>query len=217
MQEEKFTVEKTSRVFSLGKAGPHIKKLIIALHGYGQLPAFFLRKFTDLENAERRIVAPEGLHRFYLDGTSGRVGASWMTKEARLDDIADQAAHLDAVLARELEKNPNVEHVTLVGFSQGVSAACRWVDHRAGKSIDHLICWAGSFPPDIDYALKKEAFTNLRFDTAFGDTDEFAPEHKIQEVLGQLAEFDIVPKLHRYSGGHSIEPALLKEIIDHEN
>ena len=26
------------------------------------------------------------MHRFYLEGSSGRVGASWMTKEAREDD-----------------------------------------------------------------------------------------------------------------------------------
>lgn len=138
-----------------------------------------------------------------------------MTKEARLDDIADQAKHLDAVLSRELEKCPNVEHITLVGFSQGVSTACRWVDHRNGRSIDHLICWAGSFPPDIDYALKRVAFINIKFDTAFGDRDEFAPEDRIEQLHAQLAEFDIVPTLHRYEGGHSIEPVLLKEIIDH--
>lgn len=217
MIEEKLVVEKTARIFSLGKAGPEVRRLIIALHGYGQLPAFFLRKFEGLARVDRRIVAPEGLHRFYLQGTEGRVGASWMTKEARLDDIEDQAKHLDAVLRLEQERNPNLEHITLVGFSQGGSTACRWVDRRMGESIDHLICWASSFPPDIDYALKKEAFTGLRFETAFGDTDEYAPEHKIQEGMDFLKRFGLVPKLHRYRGGHSIEPSLLKEMIDHED
>ncbi len=214
MNEQKIIVEKTARLFSLGEPGLRVKRLIIALHGYGQLPSYFLRKFAHLENAERRVVAPEGLHRFYLEGTSGRVGASWMTKEARLDDIRDQAKHLDTVLELERNNSPNIEHVTLVGFSQGVSTACRWMDHRDGKGIDHLICWAGSFPPDIDYAVKKSAFDSVQFDAVFGDADEYAPEDKVQEVLGQLAEFDIRPTLHRYHGGHSVEPELLKEIIE---
>ena len=32
-------------------------------------------------------MAPEGLSRFYLEGFSGKVGATWMTREDRLNDI----------------------------------------------------------------------------------------------------------------------------------
>ena len=49
---------------------------------------YFIRKFRALFD-DLLVVAPEGMHRFYLQGSSGRVGASWMTKEAREDDIAD--------------------------------------------------------------------------------------------------------------------------------
>ena len=40
------------------------------------------------------IIAPQGLHKFYLEGTSGRVGASWMTKENREDDIKNYLVYL---------------------------------------------------------------------------------------------------------------------------
>src|SRR5690554_3872961 len=43
------------------------------------------------------------MHRFYRKGTQGRVGASWMTKEARLDDIEDNHKYLDK-LAEHLLK-----------------------------------------------------------------------------------------------------------------
>ncbi len=213
MKEEKLVVEKTSRLYSLGESGPQIKRLIIALHGYGQLSAFFMRKFEPLIAPDRRIVAPEGLHRFYLEGTSGRVGASWMTKEARLDDIADQAKHLDAVLEKQLKECPNIQHITLVGFSQGTSTASRWLDHRNGSRIDHFVCWAGEFPPDINFAKRREAFS-MRIDAAFGDDDPYTPEERIQEVLSRLNNSGVEPVLHRYKGGHSIEPKLLKQIIE---
>src|ERR1051325_10016453 len=50
-------------------------------------------------HGRRRLVAPEGLSRFYLSerATERRVGASWMTREDRLAEIADYLGYLDAV------------------------------------------------------------------------------------------------------------------------
>ena len=49
------------------------KKIIYALHGYGQLSKYFIRKFESISD-DYLIVAPEGMHRFYKNGNSGRVG-----------------------------------------------------------------------------------------------------------------------------------------------
>ncbi len=77
---------------------PNTAKIIVfALHGYGQLAEFFVRKFNVLNETDYFIVAPEGLHRFYLKGASGRVGASWMTKQERQSDINDYINYLDDV------------------------------------------------------------------------------------------------------------------------
>ena len=72
------------------------KNVLYVLHGYGQLSRFFIRKFSALQE-RYTIVAPEGMHRFYLEGSSGRVGASWMTKEDRLTDINDIMSFLNEV------------------------------------------------------------------------------------------------------------------------
>ena len=69
------------------------KEILIALHGYGQLGQFFFRKFSAIEK-KIGIVIPEGPHRFYLEGSSGRVGASWMTREWRETDIAENTQYL---------------------------------------------------------------------------------------------------------------------------
>ena len=75
VEENHLMVSKTARFFSLGNPRS-ARHLLVVVHGYAQLPEFFIRKFAFLEERGVYIVAPEGLHRFYCQGTSGRVGAS---------------------------------------------------------------------------------------------------------------------------------------------
>ncbi|MBM3915983.1 MAG: hypothetical protein FJ349_00025 [Sphingomonadales bacterium] len=79
MFEQHLPFEQTRRYYQNDLKGKD--KIIFALHGYGQLGQFFFRQFNIL-NDNWGIVVPEGPHRFYLEGSSGRVGASWMTKES---------------------------------------------------------------------------------------------------------------------------------------
>ena len=124
------TVSRTARWWtSHPPDGVALRGTLYVLHGYGQLPAFFIRKFQAQVNAGWRVVAPEGAHRFYLKGTDGRVGASWMTREARLDDIEDQTHFLDALRAQldaESNTGSGAGLRVLLGFSQGASTALRW-------------------------------------------------------------------------------------------
>ncbi len=101
------------------------KKLLYVLHGYGQLAKFFIRKFKDLGD-QYTIIAPEGQHYFYLRGTSGRVGACWMTKENREQDIENYINYLNAVHA-EISSEHDWQEVSILGFSQGVAKAFRWL------------------------------------------------------------------------------------------
>ncbi|HBP44750.1 MAG TPA: hypothetical protein DD635_02535, partial [Flavobacteriales bacterium] len=116
MPYHSFDIKKTARYFTIGPAFADSKGILIVLHGYGQLPGFFIKRFQPIADDGWAIVAPEGLHRFYLEGTQGRVGASWMTKEARQDDILDNVHYLDS-LATELQLNR--QRPVLLGFSQG--------------------------------------------------------------------------------------------------
>ena len=121
-----FSVPRTARWWSAEPVEKAERRgTLIVLHGYGQLPEYFIRKFRPLAEAGWHVIAPEGAHRFYLQGTEGRVGASWMTKEARLDDIADQIVFLDALLG-QLEEGMASGPRFLLGFSQGVATALRW-------------------------------------------------------------------------------------------
>ncbi|NBP29969.1 MAG: alpha/beta fold hydrolase [Flavobacteriia bacterium] len=201
--EKHYTAQKTYRYEIQEQAHEH---LLIALHGYGQLAKFFLRKFQGLQS-KGRVVAPEGPHRFYLQGSSGRVGASWMTKEARELDIQDNLVGLNALLS-ELQKSYSPKKITLLGFSQGAATAARWYQQNP-SAFNELILWAAVFPPDIDagsFPTKKP----LHF--VLGTQDEYYQGEAAQQLLRHYQSMGF--KVHTYAGKHDIDGEVLKRLLD---
>ena len=139
-------VEKTARWFHIGSTPSESSKILIALHGYGQHPAFMLDGLKPLLKDDLCILAPEGLSRFYIKGTDGRVGASWMTRDERLTDINDHINYLNTWWAG-LKVAEGAE-VIVLGFSQGVATAARWL--AAGFPASKVILHSGTVPPEWD-------------------------------------------------------------------
>ena len=201
MQTFRLTVAKSARVFTLGPPAATADKVLFALHGYGQLPEFFLRKFQAAADAGWAIIAPEGLHRFYVEGTSGRVGASWMTREDRDADIADYLAYLDQV-ADAFPTRPGSRRV-LLGFSQGVATATRWAA-AGGGPFEQLILWAGVFPPDVDLGPDANRLRDMPLACVLGDADPFFGVGLLEETDARLQAAGLAASTYRFSGGHAI-------------
>src|SRR5690348_13629606 len=125
-------VTRMARYFVAGEPTDTTRDVWIALHGYGQLAEQFLGALEPLSRDDRVVVAPEALSRFYLDepakrhGPESPVGASWMTREDRLNEITDYVRYLDDVAAA-VKRVATKATITVLGFSQGVATACRWV------------------------------------------------------------------------------------------
>lgn len=206
MQEQSLTIEKTVRYFTLGEL-EKANKLLIVLHGYGQSAFYFLKKFESLIPKGYFIVAPEGMHRFYLEGTSGRVGASWMTKEARLDDIHDNFNYLEALLAHFLVKKENIV-IDLLGFSQGAATATRWFE-QSKYSFRYLVLWASVFPEDVQMNVKKNMNTAYYF--VLGNMDPYFDHESEITCLQQYESlhFNII----RFEGKHEINQNVLLSIF----
>lgn len=204
-------VPRTARYYTLGTPSGHIQNLWVVCHGYGQLARFFLRHFSVLDDGTTIVVAPEGLSRFYLDGFSGRVGATWMTKEDRLSEIDDQAAFLNLLLQELLQQLPAEVKVHVLGFSQGGATVCRWL--ASGQVPCHrLILWAASFPEDIDFEVGKAAFAHLPVEMVYGTQDEFITSEALDRKLQLMAQLGITPLVHTFEGGHTIHPELLAQL-----
>lgn len=175
---------------------------------------YFLRKFEQLNREDVLFVAPEGLHRFYLQGSSGRVGSSWMTKEDRLNDIDDYNRMLDQIAEMVIDsaKRP-FETVTILGFSQGVATACRWANYSCFP-FDTLVNWAGAYPPDLDFEAAHQNIKPKQLIMLCGDNDEFISEERLQEHLDFLEQQNLQPQLIRFAGAHDIYPEPLQELME---
>lgn len=209
MKEHHITVPRTARYHLLGDART-AKAFWIVLHGYGQLARFFLSKFEGLED-DLLIVAPEALNRFYLDEAHQRVGATWMTREDRLHEIDDQGNYLDA-LVDELRRDRPELPVHVLGFSQGVATACRW-SLLGNTRIERLVLWAGGLPPEPSMDELRKGWSHMHVDLVLGTTDQFAGDKELKEQAARLERSGVQYQVHRFTGGHVLEPVLLGRLL----
>lgn len=218
MREEFLPVTRTARYATLGSKGANQEQVWFVLHGYGQLAGPFLRHFDALDDGTRFLVAPEGLSRFYIDPEPGRgapttrVGASWMTREDRLNEIDDYVRYLDAVAARVLADWVGAgPRVVVLGFSQGVATAARWVT-RGSVAVRRLVLWAGGLPPDLDLARLRAALVNGALTLVVGSRDPLISGAARASEERRLRDSGIPYQLRAFDGGHELDRELLVEL-----
>jgi predicted esterase len=210
--KKNITIKKTARYFVLGEPTKEITRVWFVCHGYASLANYFIKKFEVLADDKTLIIAPEGFHRFYVQGFSGRIGASWMTSEDREDDIRDYITYLDDLYLEVLKalKRDQLK-INVLGFSQGAATVCRWLSN--GKSIaDNLILWAGLFPPDLNFDVNKEIFNRMNTWMVLGDKDEFIKMTNAEEQQEVFKRNKLDYKLKKFEGKHEIVPEVLKEL-----
>lgn len=214
MQEHHFPVTRTARYYTHGEVSDKVEQVWFVLHGYGQLSGYFIRWFQSLDPDQHVVVAPEGLHRFYLQGFAGRVGASWMTKEDRLTDISDYVSYLDRLYAHIMQNFPDGQvKVNLLGFSQGSATVSRWLCNKQSKA-DRLILWAGVFPPDVPFEACEEALNGVDVYFACGDADEFINDDRLEKEQQVLVELGLDYTFLPFKGPHKVTEDGLQRLVE---
>lgn len=205
--EMRITVSRQARFFTLGGNGGRAAVFWIVLHGYGQLAEFFMEKFKPVATDSRRIIAPEGLSRFYTQGFSGRVGASWMTREMRSEEIEDYLAYLDRVY----DEIPPEAQVYLLGFSQGAATAARWF-YSGRRKLKGLVLWCGVFPPDLPEPQEPQT-SDLPLMVVRATDDPFDSPEVEAEMKRNLQKVKSSPRVYTFSGGHEVLDKPLVEVV----
>jgi predicted esterase len=182
--------------------GQENKKLIFVLHGYGQLARYFISQFEPLTEEEFCVVAPEGLHRFYLHGNNGRVGASWMTKENRELDIENYITYLNELYA-SLVKDKIWDRIIVLGFSQGVATAFRWVANGKIKPNELLLC-SGMIPPDVNLDENNHIFNSIKMTYLTGKQDPYRTEEAVISFQKRLQEISHPIGIVEFEGKHEV-------------
>ncbi|MGH7656897.1 MAG: alpha/beta hydrolase, partial [Gemmatimonadales bacterium] len=174
-----------------------------ACHGYGQLAEPFLGFLAPAMVPGRVVIAPEALSRFYLDSGTGRVGASWMTREARSREIDDYVTFLDAV--RDAVLGDYTSAATLIlGFSQGAATAFRWAV-RMSTPPSRLVLWAGGVPPDEDADTVRAALAETAIILVTGEADKYATPAAIREDAERLTGLGLNVRVELFDGGHRLD------------
>jgi predicted esterase len=214
MKQRNIVIPKTARYFLEGELNKEVEQVWIVCHGYAQLANYFIRNFEGLNNGKTLIVAPEGLHRFYWQGFSGRVVASWMTREDRLDDIADYCNFLSAVYDECIPLLNKSVQINIFGFSQGTATVLRWLSIKK-PNIDNLILWGGTFPSDINFEMDKQYFDTFKTYFVMGTKDEYISNEEVEEQETILKNNAINYSSIRFDGKHEIPKDELLKLAAH--
>lgn len=187
------------------------KNVWFVCHGIGYLSKYFLKYFKDLNKSENYIIAPQAPSKYYLGSAYKHVGASWLTKENTEQEIENVVHYLDAVLEKEnLSKDTNL---IVLGYSQGVSVALRYVAKRSLK-CEQLVLLSGGIP----HELKASDFEFLRRKTkvtlAYGDQDEYLTKEIMIDQKKRFYDlFDSTAKIICFKGKHEVKKEIINKLV----
>jgi predicted esterase len=188
------------------------KEILIALHGYGQLAEFFLKKLEPLFNQDRLIVVPEATNCYYLQGFTGRVGANWMTRHERESAIINNNTYLYRILDSLLIHFDQRPKIKVLGFSQGAATASRWVS-QLPFPVDTLILWGGGFAHDLELGKSPLQLKKTKCIMAVGDRDEFITEDSLSKQDELIKAMDLQVERIKYPGGHDLDMNVLSHLF----
>ena len=198
--ESKIVVDRTAS-YSIVLPENKIKRVVFVIHGYAQLAKDFIKEFDFLDDGETLIVAPEGLSRFY---SRDKVGASWMTRINREDEIGDYTKYLDK-LESSLTEHYDLSSADkkILGFSQGVHTAVRWFTE---SKYDHsqLILCSSDFPADVDFIKLNKRLNGNELIYIQGKEDAIVGIDTFRKSSSLLTSNDIAHKEILFDGKHVI-------------
>ena len=215
--ERHLRVTRTARYFVVGELSAATTEVWIALHGYAQLAEPFARALDPLRGEGRVVVAPEALSRFYLDEPAKRhrpdspVGAGWMTREDRANEIADYVGYLDGVALAIRREAPHAA-LSVLGFSQGVATACRWVALGATR-VSRLVLWGGAIAADLPKNESDGVFHGATVVLVAGRKDAIVPVKFMEKERATLSQLGVAAAMMEHDGGHSLNSDALRRLV----
>ena len=210
--EKKVSYTTTNSYTTVNSYSEKTKNIWLVFHGLGYLSRFFAKYFSELTAEENFIIIPQAPSKYYLGNTFKHVGASWLTKENTKEETANVLAYVDAVVEAEIPENP--AKLIILGYSQGVSIATRWMSSR-NIICDHLVLHSGGIPVELepshfDYLPKTTEVTYL-----YGNKDQYITEARTtEEQLKGNKLFGDRIKVLEFEGIHEVYVPFLLDLSE---
>ena len=208
--EKEISYISTNTYSTLNTLTTKTKTVWFVCHGMGYLSRYFLNYFKELDSEENYIIAPQAQSKYYIAPKYKHVGGSWLTKENTLKETENVMHYFDAVL--KAEQLPKKVKLVVLGYSQGVSVAMRYVAKRQ-LFCNQLVLMSGGIPNELTasdfYFLKEKTKVSL----IYGTKDEYMNEERMRNEKQRVNELFgnkvfIIP----FIGKHEVNKALLNDL-----
>ena len=209
--EKETTYFSTNTYSTLNKMTDKTKNIWLVFHGIGYLSKYFLKYFNELNVEENYIVAPQAPSKYYLGSKYKHVGASWLTKENTKKEIENVMHYLDTVLKNE--DFPIDKNLLILGYSQGVSIALRYVASRKLK-CSQLVLMSGGIPSELEGDNFEFLKTHTEVSLVYGTQDDYLNEKIMENEKKHFYElFGNSAKIISFEGGHILKKEILNELL----
>jgi predicted esterase len=194
-----------------GELTENTETVWLVFHGLGYLSKYFLRYFSELP-ASNFVICPQAPSKYYQGTNFKHGGAAWLTKADTETDTTNVLNYIDAVYNKEVTAVP--KKLIVLGYSQGVSIATRWLASRKIQ-CNHLILHSGGIPvelkkADFDYMDKNTLVTYL-----YGDKDPYITEaRKTEEQLKGTNLFGKKLESIVFKGVHEVNKNYINSLSD---
>ena len=208
-EEKKVSYTTTNSYSTRNKLTSATKNVWFCCHGLGFLSRYFIQYFNGLDADENYIIAPQAPSKYYQRSDFKHVGASWLTREETQQETENVLNYLDAVFASE--EIPEDKRLILLGYSQGVSVAMRWLASRK-LNVDTLVIHSGGIPKELS-PQDFEFLTTTQVELWYGTEDEYLTEKRIYEETRRTKEmFGEALKIVPFEGKHIVNRELINEL-----
>jgi len=205
--EKQVSYTHTNTYSTLNSFTSKTKNVWLVFHGMGYLSRYFIKHFAQLDANENFIVAPQAPSKYYQGTSFKHVGSSWLTRENTLLETENVLTYIDKIF--EVERISEAPKLIVLGYSQGVSIATRWLSSRK-VNCGHLVLHSGGIPEE----LTQESFGFLSKNTPvtylYGLNDPYINQARItqerlkgDQLFGKRLEIDV------FEGKHEVNKEFL--------
>jgi predicted esterase len=208
-EDKEISYTTTNSYSTLNTLNDNTKNIWFVCHGMGYLSRYFLKYFENLNTSENYIIAPQAQSKYYIPPKFQFVGASWLTKENTVKETENVMRYFDAVF--EAEAIPKDKNLIVLGYSQGVSVAMRYIAKRK-LHCDQLILHSGGFPKEL--TAEDFKFLKAKVHLIYGTNDEYLNEDRIREERNRAFElFGNTVNIIPFEGKHEVNVDFINRLV----
>ncbi len=212
LQEKEISYQTTNSYSTLNLLTSQTKYVWFVCHGMGYLSRYFINYFNGLNPEENYIIAPQAQSKYYIPPKLKHVGASWLTKENTLKETENVMHYFDSIF--EIEKILQQKKLIIVGYSQGVSVALRYIVKRQIQCF-HICIMSGGIPKELVTDDFNFLELNTKLSMCYGNQDEYMNEDKILQEKNRVFELfgHLDLKIIPFEGTHEVKKELINDLI----